>query len=90
MSNVSNTSSGNTGAGTHRIGSIKETVKGLVDQGQDKVKAIKDRVVGVKDQAMSRGGHYVERATDLIKAHPLKAIGIAFGAGYVGMRLFRR
>jgi hypothetical protein len=26
----------------------------------------------------------------LIKAHPIKAIGIAFGAGYVGMRLFRR
>jgi len=28
--------------------------------------------------------------TDLIKAHPLKAVGIAFGAGYLGMRLLRR
>ncbi|MBS1118080.1 MAG: hypothetical protein H6Q90_308 [Deltaproteobacteria bacterium] len=90
MGKVSNTTSDNTGTGTHRIESIKEGFKGLVDQGQDKAKAIKERVVDVKDQAMSRGSHYMERATDMIKAHPLKAVGIAFGAGYLGTRLFRR
>jgi len=39
---------------------------------------------------MDRGNMYVDRVTDMIKAHPLKAVGIAFGVGYVGMRLFRR
>lgn len=70
--------------------SIKEGVKGLVDQGQQKVEEIKNRVVEVKDQAMSRGTQALDRVTDFIKANPLKAVGIAFGAGYIGMRIFRR
>ena len=39
---------------------------------------------------MTRGNAVVDKATDFIKANPLKAVGIAFGIGYVGMRLFRR
>jgi ElaB/YqjD/DUF883 family membrane-anchored ribosome-binding protein len=89
-SNTTGMGGGNVGTQDNRIESIKESVKGFVDQSQDKVKAIKERVVDVKDQAVSRGGEYMDRATDLIKAHPLKAVGIAFGAGYIGMRLFRR
>jgi ElaB/YqjD/DUF883 family membrane-anchored ribosome-binding protein len=73
-----------------KIDSIKETVKGIVDQGAQKVDAIKNRVVEVKDQALDRGSDVIERMTDLIKAHPLQAVGIAFGVGYLGMRLFRR
>jgi len=73
-----------------RIDSIKDTVKGFVDHSAQTVDAIKSRVVDVKDQAMHRGGDAVARVTALIKAHPLKAVGIAFGAGYLGMRLFRR
>jgi len=73
-----------------KIDSLKETVKGLVDHGAQKADAIKSKVVEVKDQALHRGGDALDRVTALIKAHPLKAVGIAFGAGYVGMRLFRR
>jgi ElaB/YqjD/DUF883 family membrane-anchored ribosome-binding protein len=73
-----------------KIDSIKDTVKGFVDQGAHTVDAIKSKVVDVKDQAIHRGGDLLERMTQLIKAHPIKAIGIAFGAGYLGMRLFRR
>ena len=69
---------------------VKDNVKNLVDQGQEKVNAIKDRVIDVKDQAVSRGNVYLDKATDFIKANPLKAVGIAFGVGYIGMRLFRR
>ncbi len=69
---------------------IKEGVRGLVDQGQQKVDELRNRVVEVKDQAMSRGSQALDRVTDFIKANPLKAVGIAFGAGYVGMRIFRR
>jgi ElaB/YqjD/DUF883 family membrane-anchored ribosome-binding protein len=69
---------------------VKDNVKNLVDQGQEKVNAIKDRVIDVKDQAVDRGGMILDRTTDFIKANPLKAVGIAFGIGYIGMRLFRR
>jgi ElaB/YqjD/DUF883 family membrane-anchored ribosome-binding protein len=69
---------------------IKEGVKGLVDQGQQKVGEIKNRVVEVKDEAVTRGTQVLDRVTDFIKTNPLKAVGIAFGAGYIGMRIFRK
>jgi len=69
---------------------IKEGVKGLVDQGQQKVDQLKNRVVEVKDEAVSRGTQVLDRVTDFIKTNPLKAVGIAFGAGYIGMRIFRK
>ena len=91
MNNGNNSNTSGTGVQDHsRMDSIKDSVKGLVDQGQDKAKAIKERVVEVKDQAVTRGSEYMDRATELIKLHPLKAVGIAFGVGYLGMRLFRR
>jgi len=71
----------------NKLDSIKENVKGLVDENAQK---IKNRVIDAKEQAMARGNMYVDRVTDVIKAHPLKAVGIAFGVGYIGMRLFRR
>ncbi len=73
-----------------KLGHIKETVKGLVDQGHEKVDQIKSKVVDVKDQAVERGSMLLDRATDFVRALPLKAVGVAFGIGYVGMRLFRR
>lgn len=73
-----------------RLDHIKESVKGLVDKGEERVAAVKSRVLEVKDQAMSKGNVYVERTNEFIKANPLKAVGIAFGLGYIGMRLFRR
>jgi len=73
-----------------KLGSIKDSVKGLVDQGQEKVDQIKTRVIDVKDQAVSRGNAYLDRATDYIQTNPLKSVGIAFGVGYIAMRLFRR
>ena len=71
----------------NKLDSIKESVKGLVDENAQK---IKNRVIDAKDQAMARGNMYVDRVTDAIRANPLKAVGIAFGVGYIGMRLFRR
>ena len=73
-----------------KLDALKGAVKGLVDQGAQKVDAIKAKVALAKDQAITRGGDVVERMTDLIKAHPIKSVAIAFGAGYLGMRLFRR
>lgn len=81
---------GQSGNLDERLDTIKESVKGFVDQGQERVDHLKTRVIDAKDKAMSRGGEYVERATDMIRANPIKAVGLAFGIGYIGMRLFRR
>lgn len=73
-----------------KLDSIKESVKGMVDTGHEKVDQIKTKVMDVKEQVATRGGDYLDQASDFIKANPLKAVGIAFGVGYIGMRLFRR
>jgi ElaB/YqjD/DUF883 family membrane-anchored ribosome-binding protein len=73
-----------------KVDSIKDTMKGLVDEGAQRVDAFKSRVIEAKDQAFTRGNDMLERTAGLIKAHPFKAVGIAFAAGYLGMRLFRR
>ena len=87
---MNNANQGNGNATDKKLDSIQDRVKGLVDQGHEKVDQIKSRVIDVKDQAVSRGNAFLDRATEYIRANPLKAVGIAFGAGYIGMRLFRR
>ena len=82
---------GNNGsAAGEKLGHLKDKVRGLVDQGEEKVDALKHKVIDVKDQAVTRGSAVLDRAESFIKANPLKAVGIAFGIGYIGMRLFRR
>lgn len=73
-----------------KIDSLSNTVKGLVDQGAQKVDELKTKVAEAKDQAITRGNNLIERAAEMVKAHPLRSVGIAFGAGYILMRLFRR
>lgn len=73
-----------------KIDSLSNTVKGIVDQGAQKVDELKTKAVEVKDQAITRGNDLIERASEMVRAHPLRSVGIAFGAGYVLMRLFRR
>ena len=87
---MNNGNNNGSGAMHDKLDSIKEKAKGLVDQGQEKAAEIKSKVIDVKDQAVTRGNALLGRATDFIKANPLKAVGIAFGVGYVGMRLIRR
>jgi ElaB/YqjD/DUF883 family membrane-anchored ribosome-binding protein len=86
---MNNGNNGN-GAVHDKLDSIKEKARGLVDQGQEKAAELKSKVIDVKDEAVTRGNVLLDRATDLIKAHPLPAVGIAFAVGYVGMRLIRR
>jgi ElaB/YqjD/DUF883 family membrane-anchored ribosome-binding protein len=73
-----------------KLDSIRDSVKGYVERGTQKADAIKNKVVEVKDEAVSRGSDALDRLASLVRAHPLKAVGIAFGVGYIGMRLFRR
>jgi ElaB/YqjD/DUF883 family membrane-anchored ribosome-binding protein len=62
-----------------RLGSIRDSVRGFVDRSEQRAHAIR-----------TRSSDAIDRTSDLIKAHPLKAVGIAFGIGYLAMRLFRR
>ena len=73
-----------------KLDSIRDSVKGVVDRGAQKAEAIKNKVVEAKDQAMNRGSEGLDRLASMVRAHPLKAVGIAFATGYIGMRLFRR
>jgi ElaB/YqjD/DUF883 family membrane-anchored ribosome-binding protein len=73
-----------------KIDTLKEKAKDFVGQGSEKVEHLKTRVVEVKDQAMAKGNAFLDNATTMIRANPLKSIAIAFGVGYIGMRLFRR
>lgn len=72
-----------------KLDAIKERARGVLDQSHEKVDQIKARAMDVKDQAVTRGNALVDQASDFIRANPLKSVGIAFGIGYVGMRLFR-
>ena len=73
-----------------KLDSIRDSVKGYVERGAQKADAIKNKVVEVKDEAVNRGSDMLDRLASLVRAHPLKAVGIAFGIGYIGMRMFRR
>jgi ElaB/YqjD/DUF883 family membrane-anchored ribosome-binding protein len=73
-----------------KLDNLKDKAKGFVDQGAEKVDEIKHRVVEVKEQAMAKGSAFLDRATTMIKANPLKSVAVAFGVGYIGMRIFRR
>lgn len=73
-----------------KLDSIKNAAKEVVEQGAQRADALKQRVIEAKDAAVRRSGDMLDRVSNLIQAHPLKAVGIAFATGYIGMRLFRR
>ena len=73
-----------------KIDNLKESVRNLVDAGGERAGQLKDRALGVKDQVVESGEVYLNRLTDLIKAHPIAALGIAFGVGYIAIRSLRK
>jgi ElaB/YqjD/DUF883 family membrane-anchored ribosome-binding protein len=81
----------NNAANEHRrLDDIKENVKGLVERGQERVNAIKGKAADLQHRAKQRGGAALDRTTSLIKEHPIAAVSVAFGIGYLLMRLVRR
>lgn len=71
----------NTSASTFedRMDSLKESVRDLVDAGGERAGAIRDTIVAS-----------TKKTGSLIKSHPVIAIAIAFGVGYIAMRVMRR
>ena len=63
----------------NRLDSLKESVRDLVDAGGERASAIRDTVISS-----------TKKTGSLIKQHPVIAIAIAFGVGYIAMRVMRR
>lgn len=66
---------------------IADSVQTLVDQGVETIDTIKARVSEVTDEAREKGAALLDRTTQLVKEHPLTALAVAFGAGYIAMRI---
>ncbi len=62
-----------------RLDSLKDSVRELLDAGSE-------RAASFKDTAMTNAN----KLGNVIKEHPIAAIAIAFGVGYVVMRMIRR
>ena len=80
-----------TASGTdHRFDSIKSSVRHLVDAGGERAGQLKNKAIDVKDAVFENGERAIDRAGHLIKAHPFAAIGVAFGFGYLVVRMLKK
>ena len=79
-----------TGSLDNGIDSLKESVRNLVDAGGERAGQLKTKAIDVKDSVFENGGNAIRKTGSLIKEHPLAAIGIAFGLGYIAVRMFRK
>ena len=80
-----------TATATHgSIDNLKDKVSHLVEQGQEKAGDIKNALVDAKDKVLTSSSSFIASSRNLIVDNPFVAIGVAFGVGYVAMRIFRR
>lgn len=79
---------GNTTA-KNDIDELRDNAKHVVEQAQDKVGEIKDKVLSAKADVVTKGNDLLAQATKLIKDNPFAAVGVAFGVGYLLMRVTR-
>jgi ElaB/YqjD/DUF883 family membrane-anchored ribosome-binding protein len=73
-----------------RMGNLKDSVRNLVDAGGERASQIKERLYDAKDVAVDKGSEALGRVSALVKEHPIAAIGIAFGVGYLAIRMLRK
>jgi ElaB/YqjD/DUF883 family membrane-anchored ribosome-binding protein len=66
---------------------VKDSVSTLVDQGHETVDAIKTKVSDVGAQVRDNTSQILDATRGYVKEHPIKALGIALGLGYVAMRI---
>lgn len=73
-----------------RIDALAANLKSLIEQMATTAAEVKARAIDVKQQASSKTGSLASRAARAIQDHPIAAIGVAFGTGYLIVRLIRR
>lgn len=69
------------------LDAIKDSVQTLIDHGSEAAGDIKARVGEVAGEAREKLDVALDKAETFIGDHPLKALGLAFGVGYVAMRI---
>lgn len=81
---------------TDKSGSMNDATKDFATKGKEKLEAVKETVLDVKEKVLDAKDKVVETGTagiDKVRsfavANPLKTIAIAFGVGYIGMRITR-
>jgi len=74
----------------NRVDALKDSVRNLVDAGGERAGQIKNKAIDVKDQVFESSSAAVTKLGSLIKEHPLAAIGVAFGIGYVTVRMLKK
>lgn len=79
-----------TSAFEDRLDALKESVRGLVDSSSERADRLKSKMVDVKDTVLESSRTGINRLGELIKDHPIAAIGIAFGIGFFAIRMMRR
>lgn len=75
---------------SNRLDSLKSSVRNLVDAGGERAGQLKHRAIDVKDSVVENSSAALSRTSSLIKEHPIAAIAIAFGVGYIAVRMLRR
>ena len=74
----------------NRLDQLKDSAKKLVDAGGERAGQLKNKAMDVKDTVVEQSSVALNRVTTLIKEHPFVALGIAFGVGYVAIRMLRK
>lgn len=72
------------------VDQLKGSFHDLTQLGSERVNDIKDRVINAKTVAVSKAEGFLAKTKAMIVENPLAAVGIAFGVGYVAMRVLRR
>lgn len=74
----------------NRLDSLKDSVRSLVDAGGERAGQLKSKAIDAKDAVFENGEVALRKAGSFIKEHPIAAIGVAFGIGYIAMRMLKK
>lgn len=72
------------------IDTLKSNLRSIVEHLTSRAASLDDKASEVRTSAVSSVTSFISKAGKAIKNHPIAAISIAFGAGYLFMRLIRR
>jgi len=73
-----------------RAETLNDRIHMLVSNLKTATSSFKDRATEATSHAATIGGSIAAKTGRAIKAHPLVALGVALGAGYLAVRLLRR
>jgi ElaB/YqjD/DUF883 family membrane-anchored ribosome-binding protein len=68
---------------------IKEAVDEVVSAGAEQLRQIEKDVVEAKNDFVAASKQYLGELEKQVRAAPLASVAIAFGVGYIAMRIFR-